>query len=207
VKLILKILTFICYLNTSYASGFSPVVSISVGIFDMSLTENTSSLEATDLSVTLDATEAVSANAAVTIFDINYEFLIYPKKSFFFNASVPLVSSDGSGIFIGSFGANFYLNSMATVFSFNEKGTNIVIIPKLRYYWGASTGIGYLVYNTVSAKKSDIFFSLGLHAGTVYNFKKAWGVRAEVGISKATGVATNGFSTRYLVGTTYSFGL
>ena len=206
-KFLLQILSFLFLINTSFASGFSPVISTSVGIFDISLTENTSTLEATDLTVSVDATEAVAASAAVTSFDVNYEFLIYPKKAFFVSATVPLSSSDGSGIFIGAIGANFYLNSMATVFSFNEKGTNIVITPKFRYYWGGSTGIGYVVYNTVSAKKSDVFFSLGLHAGAVYNFKKAWGVRAEAGVARATGVATSGFGIRYFLGTTYYFGL
>ncbi|MBT7610105.1 MAG: hypothetical protein HN576_10130 [Bacteriovoracaceae bacterium] len=143
--------------HSLYATGFSPVLSTSVGIFDLSITENTSTLESTDTTVEIENTEAVASKATVTSFEVNYEFLIYPRKAFYFIAMVPLLSQEGSGIFMGAFGANFYLNSMATVFSYNDKGTSIVITPKFRYYWGASTGIGYVVYNTISAKKSDVF--------------------------------------------------
>ena len=195
------------FINTAQGTGFSPVLNTSFGMFDLGLTENSSTLSSTDTTVVVEDSVATATNVAATSFEVNYEFVTYAKKSFFGRAIVPLVSPDGSGIFMGSIGANFYLNSMATVFSYNEKGTSITISPKFRYYWGGSTGIGYVIYNTVSAKKSDVFFDLGLHGGAVYNWKKGWGIRGEVGASRGTGVATSSFGIRYFVGAAYYFGI
>ncbi len=205
-----RLLTLFIFLPVFFArgAGFSPILNTSVGMFNLNLTENTSTLSSTDSTIEEEGTTAAEAiSSSVTAFEVNYEFLIYPKKSFFVTAIVPLVSQDGSGIFMGNVGVNFYLNTMSTVFSFNDKGTSIAITPKFRYYWGGSTGIGYVVYNTISAKKSDVFFNLGLHGGGVYNFKKSWGIRGEVGLGRGTGVATSSISLKFLVGATYYLGL
>ena len=153
-----------------------------MGMVNVSLTENSSTLQSTDDSVVVeDSDSATSTATSVISFEANYEFKNYADKSYFVKAIVPLLNSDGSGVFMGSIGINSYIGSLSSIFSFRDKGTQIYMVPKTRYYWGGSAGVGYVIYNTISAKKSDVFFDLGVHGGMVYNFSKRWGMRGELG--------------------------
>lgn len=80
------------------------------------------------------------------------------------------------------------------------------MVPKLRYYMGPAIGIGYVVYNTVSATKNDILLEIGGQAGAVYTLNPKWGLRAEMGGFKATGVLISSTIIKILLGTTYNLG-
>ncbi|MCO4793108.1 MAG: hypothetical protein KC493_05330 [Bacteriovoracaceae bacterium] len=206
-KSALIVIVFLLALTKVRANDFHPILNTSMGMVNISLTENTSTLTATDESVTVEEDAAAATAASVISFEVNYEFKNYADKSYFAKAVVPLMTADGSGVFMGSIGANFYIGSLSSIFSFKDKGTQIYMIPKTRYYWGASTGVGYVVYNTISAKKSDIFFDLGIHGGMVYNFSRKWGMRGELGAGRGTGIATSSFGIKIFLGTSYYIGL
>jgi len=203
--IILKcIFFFLLSASASFATErFSPTLNFSFGMVNLSVTENQSTLVATDTDVNVPETVAGVAAASVTSFELNYEFAQTQKRGFFGKAIVPLMSPDGSGVFQGNLGVNFYLNSLSTTFSVIEAGGQFRVKPKLRYYWGVSTGVGYLVYNTESAKKSDVFFDLSLHGGGGYTFSDRWGMRAELSVGRAVGSATTSIATKLLIGASY----
>lgn len=201
-----KILIFSLFIAPSicWGIGFHNVINTSLGLVNASINETIAPIESTDPTVSVPESEPAATSASVTSFELNYEFLQKTKRSFFIKSIVPLLSADGSGVFLGGVGVNFYLNPLSTVYSYETGGTTMIMMPKLKYYWGASTGIGYLVYNTESAKKSDVFFDLSLHAGGGYQFSRNWGMRGELSFGRGTGSATTSISTRVFVGASYS---
>lgn len=195
-----------CLLNHElYASSnsFHRNMNFSFGMVSATINENQSSLTSTDTDVDIAETEPASTAASVISFEFNYEFMQKSKRSFFAKGIVPLLSTDGSGVFMGGGGVNFYLNPLSTVFSVSDLGSSVIIIPKYRYYWGAGAGVGYLVYNTESAKKSDVFFDISLHGGGVYNFNKKWGGRGELSFGRSTGSATTSTLMKIFFGASY----
>ncbi len=174
--------------KAAFALDFHQHFSASIGMIHVSVTENVSTLTSTD---------------AVISMDLVYEFDNYTKKTYFIKVTAPLLAADGSGYFLGALGVNFYMNSLSGLFSFTDDGTNLILTPSMRYYWGIATGLGFLVYNTETAKKSDLIFDIQLHGGGILNFKKDWGLRGELGISKGTGVATSTMGIKIFMGINY----
>jgi len=173
-------------------------------MYNITVTENESALEATDTSIEIeDESETTSVAAAVTVFEFNYDFLQTESRGFFFKGVVPLVSAGGSSAFLGAAGMNWYFNGAPSVFSYNNLGSTVYLIPKFRYYAGGSLGVGYVIYDTESAKKSDIYFDLGFHGGVLYNFGRKWGMRAELGMGRGTGVTTNSMGMKVFIGSSY----
>lgn len=188
----------------SFADGYSPVLSTSFGMYSITLTENESAIESTDTTVTIEEDDgATSSAASVTVFEFNYDFLQTEDKGFFLKGVVPLVSSGGSSAFLGAGGMNWYFKGAPSVFSYNNLGSTVYLIPKFRFYVGGSLGVGYVVYDTESAKKSDIYFDLGFHGGVLYNFGKKWGMRGEVGMGRGTGVTTSSMGMKVFIGSSY----
>ena len=173
-------------------------------MYSISITESESALKSTDTTVEVDESDESTAEAAsVTVFEFNYDFFQTENRAFFFKGVVPLISSGGSSAFLGAAGANWFFNGAPSVFSYNNLGSTVYLIPKFRYYIGGSLGVGYLVYDTESAKKTDIYFDLGFHGGLMYNFGKRWGMRAEAGMGRGTGVTTNSMGMKVFVGSSY----
>ncbi|OFZ14261.1 MAG: hypothetical protein A2X86_05280 [Bdellovibrionales bacterium GWA2_49_15] len=185
-------------------SNYHQVVTTSLGMVSVNITENASTLSAAAGSTESNtASEAQSATASVISGDVTYEFLNYATKSYFIRAVAPLLSSDGAGFFLGGLGMNFYMNSLSSMFTFSDAGTSLTMNPTMRFYWGPSAGIGFVVYNTTTAKKSDLIFDIELHGGGVLNFKRDYGLRGEAGISRGTGVSSSTIGFKVFVGLSY----
>lgn len=185
-------------------AGFHDVINFSMGMISHSVTENESTLVQTDDSVQADeeATAAAASSVSAISFNLNWEFKTEQKKSYFVEAYVPMMTTGGAGVFLGGVGMNWYLNDLGSKYTYVQNGTELTIIPTFKYYWGASTGVGYVVYNTESAKKSDVFFDLGIRGGGVYGFSSNKGIKLELGASRATGVATTGIKINFFLGLT-----
>jgi hypothetical protein len=186
------------------ADDFSNVLSASLGMVSVSLAENSSSLQK-DSTTTTTTTEAEDTSSSISTLslDINYEFKNYAQRSYFVKLVLPTVAAAGSGYFVGALGINYYISGLSAPFLFLREGTSLTMLPKLRYFWGAHLGIGYLVYSTNLSKKSDLNFEIGLHAGASYNFSNSWGMKGEASVGKGTGVATSSMVMRFFVGATY----
>lgn len=202
-KLILISLFTIASVNAS--AGFDWSLNSSLGLMTVNLAENESALEQTDTSVQAgDEEEVANATLGVVSFDLVLEVPQTEKYSYLFKAIVPLVTSDGTGVFLGGVGFNYYFNGMSGRYSMNINGNEISIAPKFRYYAGGLLGVGNVVYNTESAKKSDVFFDLGVHGGMAYSLSKKWGLRGEVGAARGTGVATSNINIKTFFGMSYN---
>lgn len=198
----LILLTFSFWATSTVAkTGYYDSMSLSFGMVNHSVTENESTLAKTDNTET-SATEAKEAAKAVSAISLNanYEFLPTQKRTYFLQANVPMLTTGGAGVFLLGGGVNWYLSDLATKYSYESHGSTIEIVPQLKYYWGFNTGIGYLVYNTESSKKTDLFFDLGLHGGGAYAFSPARSLKMELGLARSTGVATTGFKINIFFG-------
>lgn len=205
-KVILFLLTtFFFSFNSLANNGFKGITNYSIGMVSVGVTENESTLVQTDTDVEESGTkEAASTSASAISFNASYEFSFKQKRSYFVKGTVPMMTSDGSGLFLGGIGFNWYLNDLGSIYVLNMNGNEIRMIPKFRYWWGASTGVGYLVYNTENAKKSDVIFDLAVHAGAGYSFSEKWGMRGEAIVGRGTGVATSTMNIRIFFGAVYS---
>lgn len=201
----LNFLFLFSILNVAYAQGYHDMVSYNIGMVNLSVTENESSIKQTDTSVQTSETTSKASSSAVSAisFQLNWEFKTYSQLAYFTKLSVPLMSGQGTGVFGGDIGFNMYLNPLGAKYSYVQNGTTLVIVPKFKYYWGAFGGSGYVVYNTESARKSDVFFNLGVHGGLVYGFDEKWGLKSEIAFSRTTGVATTGIMMNLFLGASY----
>lgn len=183
---------------------YSNVLTYNFGMANASVTENEAGIEQTDDSVQVEELEGAGSSAVSSMsFQLTYEFMHDGRISYFTKITAPLMSGAGTGIFAGSFGFNSYLNDLGTKYTYDLNGNKVVLVPTMRYYWGASGGIGYLVYATESALKSDVFFDLSLHGGGSYSFGENWGLKGELAASRTTGVATTGIKIEFFLGATY----
>ncbi len=196
-KLFILLILF-THLQLSMASVFKPMLSLGLGIINNSITENDSGVA----SSSGGPSSAASSNLA---FDAVYEFKTYAKKSYFLKAVTPLITSGQNGYFLVGLGINFYFSSLASLFTFEDDGTSIEVGPRMRYYWGPSIGLGYIIYTTETAKKSDVSLDLGAHVGGIYNMNRSWGLRGEFGVSRGTGVNTSSMNMKLFLGANFYF--
>jgi hypothetical protein len=199
------IVLFSFLIGDAYAN-FAQSINTSLGMTSYTLAENPSNIKATDDTVTDVEESPSSAAVSATSFEFNWEFKNYADKSYFVKAIVPLVAGATGSVFLGGFGGNFFFNSLSSVFFYSENGNKMTMVPKFRSYWGFGTGIGYVVYSTESAKKADVFFDLGLHLGASYSMSEKWGLRAEAGFARGTGIETTSTGIKIFFGTTYFLG-
>ena len=193
------VLLFLVFLTvpSKGANFFHQMLTANFGMVNFNLTENASNLTGEDQE---GVSTGGTASSSVFSFDLLYEFQNYPTHSLYAKATGPLLSSDNSGYFLGAVGANLYFNSLSSLFTFSDLGTRLNIMPSFRYYIGGGFGLGFLVYNLDTAKKSDVVFDIDIHAGLCYAFGNSWGIRAEVGASRGTGIATSSYVFKALVG-------
>ncbi len=188
-----------------YASTTSLLenVTASMGMVSVSISENESSLESTDDISNDETTESEISPITPISLELQYNFQNYLNKSVYLKTIFPLVTEDGSGYYLGAIGLNYYLNSQSSIFSFKDEGTTLRLSHKTRYYLGGYLGAGYLIYNTTSAKKSDLMLDITGLGGLSYSLKKDWSLFGEIGASRLTGINTSGFGMKVFFGGTF----
>jgi len=201
------LILFIIFLMAPKSWGranFHSVLSYNFGISNVSVTENEASIETTDDTVDIEDTGGSSSSSVSAMsFQLSWEFGHDGAMAYFTDIQAPILGGSGSAVYNSKIGFNMYLNDLGSKFTMNQGGTTVVIIPTIKYYWGASVGGGYLVYLTESEKKGDIYFGIGLHGGLVYSIGDTWGIKFEAGISRTTGIETSGMKMDVLIGATY----
>jgi hypothetical protein len=186
------------------AEAYSSILNLGFGMAAISATENDTGLVQTDSSVASTSTgDQYAASTSVIALDATYEFSHNGKYSYLVRGLVPLLTSNGASIFLGSFGFNWYLNDLGTKYSVNIDSSSITMVPTLSYYIGGAGGVGYHVYNTESAQFSDTYFDLSFHGGVNYKLKKNFGLSGKGTASRVTGVATTGISYSVSMGLFY----
>jgi hypothetical protein len=193
--------------NFAQAENTIPsVLTLSIGSISASIAENQDTTTASDGTTSSTTTDPYSGKASSMPIDIAYEYFPNLKRSYFLRGTGPLLASTPDRYFSTMAGANFYFGQVGTLAIVKDFNFEMKVVPKLRYYIGPAIGIGYVVYNTVSATKNDILLEIGGQAGAVYTLNPKWGLRAEMGGSKATGVLISSTIIKILLGTTYNLG-
>jgi hypothetical protein len=188
------------YMNSILAE-FSNEVSFATGMISSSFSENPSSFEST--STLNEADQPAAGGVSQIALDATYSFWHQKQRSFYTRAIVPILPSGGGGYFFGAIGANYFIKSTSSMYTYKINNVEVYSVPELRYYWGIQLGVGYLIYTTETAEKSDIFFELELHGGLRYSFNRKYGLIAEVGIGRGTGVATTTMNMKITFGLNY----
>lgn len=200
-------LLILVYLTKSWAAGvgggFNPILGVSLGMVNVSLTENVTDLKGTSTSTTTTKAAPESTNVAATSIELTYDFMNFATKSVFGRFVAPVISQNGTGLFLLSSGVNFFFNDMSSIFNYSDSDARLKVTPMMRYYLGFSVGAGFLVYTTSSAKKSDVGLDVGAHAGGSYNVSQKMAIKLELGMSKGFGVATSSMNMKIFVGAIY----
>lgn len=196
------IIIFTALLASLYTkAGYDSSLHYSMGLVNVNVTENASSIKSTDSSVpgSGDA-EVASATVSGISGSVSYEEVISHEYTWTRKLVFPLVSSDRSSVYAGLVGFNWYLNGVSSRYIIRLGGSEVKLTPKLRYYIGGSAGLGYVVYNTDSATKNDLFVDLGGHAGGMYTINDRWALVGEFGIGRGTGPIESNINMKILFG-------
>lgn len=205
-KIFLNIIFCVFSFNLQAKSLYSPTLNFSLGVYNMTVDESESTLQATDSTVIVPDEEIFTGlDVSAISLEVSYESFLSSRNSLLVSGGIPFSSEDGVGKYYLSVGTNYYINPVGSVLSFSDLRSQIVTIPTFKYYIGANLSVGYLIYNTVSAKKSDVVLDVGFSAGAVYNISKDWGIGGEVKILRGIGVATSSTTFSGMVGVTYNF--
>lgn len=176
--------------------------SASIGMVNISFAESDSTLAGDE-----DEEDAPpgSGSASVMSMELSYHVPTSLKKEFFFRTLIPFQPTTGNALILGGAGMNYFINGQSSAVQTDNEDIEIRIMPKFRYYVGGQISFGYLVYNTETAKKSDILMELGAQGGAIYAWNEHWGIKGEAGFGRGIGtkVATTGI--RIMLGTTYTF--
>lgn len=192
----------------SYAHGETQIpsqISFSLGSISGGFTENPDNLTSTD--GTKSKTTPYSGSASSMPLDMNFEYFPNLKRSYFVEASAPIVGATPDRYYSLSGGANFYFTQLGAETKVRDFNFEMKIVPKLRYYLGPGLGVGYFIYNTKSATKSDLLFEVGGKGGVIYTMNPKWGIKAELGATRAIGTLVSATVVKILFGTTYNLGM
>lgn len=185
-------------------SSIPSQLNIHIGSISTNYAENEDTLKASDGSTTATKTAPYTGTASSMPFAIAYEYFPSLTKSYFFRAAGPVMGSTPDRYYSGSVGMNFYFGQIASQTIVKDLNFEMKVMPKFRYYAGPALGLGYLVYNTKSATKTDILFELGGQGGVLYSLGPKWAISAELGAARAIGSLTSATVIKILIGTSYT---
>jgi hypothetical protein len=195
-KVLILLLTFTS-LHAFASQGFSDEITLSLGMANVSYAEKESSLEGENKS------EAASGSVSSLSGNFHWKFKSQEKKSYYVSATFPFMGGDGSSYFSVGGGIEFYLTPLGSRVGMQNQGTTVKFSPKLTYYWGVEAGLGYLVYLTETAKKTDMLFDIGLGGGGHYAINDSWVLKGQLGMTMGTGVNTSATAMKIFVGLTF----
>jgi hypothetical protein len=207
IKLVLKsmdmkrlFIFFLLICSNVYASFEVAQVNFGIGMINSSFTENPSGLKPSAGT----KPEVVASGAVSTISGfIDYEKFLNSKISIVGKTTFPLIpASTGSYMHVGG-AMNYYFSPIASSATFSSKDLKISFNPSWRYYAGGGLGGAYLIYNTLSAQKTDTQIELFGQAGAIYNQSERWGYRAEFIMARGVGFNTSSMTMKILFGLCY----
>ena len=196
------IFSLIIFLGFSAGTHASEIIekelSYNVGLVNASYAESQSTLTGKNI------TEAASGSVSSISGQIAYKFKPGLERSYYFSGTFPLLPNPTGSYFGGHFGSEFYFGSSSgSKVSYNNSGTSIKLKPKNLYFWGIEGGIGYLIYVTETAKKTDILLDIGANLGMLFTLSDKWRLRSVIGFTRGTGVATTTMEMKAFFGLSY----
>lgn len=197
--IIFSFIIFIGLFAKAYANEtIAKELSYNIGMVNASYAESESTL--TGKNVTEAASGAVSSISG----QISYKFAPGLERSYYFSGTFPLMANPTGSYFGAHFGSEFYFGtSSGSKVSYNNSGTSIKLKPKNLYFWGLEGGLGYLIYNTETAKKTDLLLDIGANLGILYTLSEKWRLRGILGFTRGTGVTTTTMEMKAFFGVSY----
>ncbi len=178
----------------AWGSFESNQLAISGGLFSTSFAETTN----------LDPTSTPSSGSVGTLSaGIEFEHFFSDSRSFVMGIQLPALPSNQS-FQAGFMGFNFWVVGMGSAGSFIGEGASVRFKPGFRVSVGPIIGLGYLVYSTQSARKSDVGALFGADVAASLSFGERMGCRLGGSFFKTTGIATSGFGYRGGLAFTYT---
>lgn len=196
------IIILLCIFSFKTRASFDMAqINFGMGMINTSFTESPSGLPPKPGA----KPEVVGSGAVSTISGFfEYEKFISPKLSILAKSAFPLLpAATGSYMYVGG-AMNYYFTPIGTPATFSSKEARITFSPSWRYYAGGGVGGAYLIYNTLTAKKTDTQIELFGQAGAIYNQSKDWGYRAEFSMARGVGFNTSSMGMKILFGLSYS---
>lgn len=194
---LLRILLLSFFISSVSEAGFNlNQFTVGAGMTNITFKENASTLTRENGTTA----SAYSGKSSVLPVFLQYEMFRDEKSSYYVQAILPLLTTSKDSYTNAGAGMNFYYKSLSSVGNFSDSSVTLVIKPVWRYYWGLDLGLGYLVYNTLTAKKSDILAEIGPHAGVIYTVNDDYTVKLEASFARALGVQTNASVTKLMIG-------
>jgi hypothetical protein len=198
-SIIFSFIVILGLISTSFAGEvIDKEISYNIGLVNASYAEAQSTLTGKNV------TEAASGSVSSISGQISYKFAPGLERSYYFSGTFPLLPSPTGSYFGAHFGAEFYFGSSSgSKVNFSHSGTSIKLKPKNLYFWSLEGGLGYLIYNTETAKKTDMLLDIGANLGMLYTMSEKWRLRGTVGMTRGTGVATTTMEMKAFFGVTY----
>ena len=190
---------YFMYMMQANAKESMPVeLSASIGLVNVSYSESESKLAGmTNIS------EAQSGRVSALSANFNYKIFPSYNSSWFLSGIVPFLSSSGDAFFSLGGGYEYYFSTLGNKTIVEDSGTSLKMSPKFHFFVGGELDIGYLVYTTEEAQKTDVLFEIGFTGGAVYAWKKDWAIRSQLSVAKGVGVATSTIGIKVFIGGTY----
>ncbi len=162
-----------------------------MGMANVSFTENEGSQEGPNKQ------EAASGSVAGISGQIHYRFKTTGRIGWYTQATFPLMAGEGTYL-SGGGGLEYYWGTPARSV-LKDLTTSFTITPTTRYFANLGVNLGYIAYNTETAKKNDTLIEVEIGGGVSHKFKK-WTLRAQAGMARGTGIVTNTMGMKAMVG-------
>lgn len=173
-------------------------MTYSVGLVNTSYAESETGLTGENVQ------EAASGSVSSISGQIQYKFAPGFDKSYFLTGTFPLLPGATGSYFGGHVGVEFYFGEkIGSKVSLNNSGTTIKVKPRNVFFWGLEGGLGYLVYVTETAKKTDLLLDIGGFVGGTYIMSDKWRIRGQLGVTRGTGVNTTTMEMKAFFGLSY----
>lgn len=143
---------------------------------------------------------AQSGSASILSLNLTRQIPFDSNQSVFIRGMTPAFTGE-SRLFLAGGGYSYFFGD--TIISDTEITLGegkITVQPGFRYYVGVQSDVGYLFYTSETARKTDLVFELGGHAGALYRWRDKMDIHAQVEFSQGIGSVANTTNLRYFLG-------
>lgn len=163
-----------------------------LGMANVSFSESQSTLQGPNQTIPF------SGSISNIVGQLHYRFLTEGRKAFYTQFTFPLMASTGSYL-SGGAGMEYYWGQASARSTLTDANSSLMISPITRYFALFQLNMGYISYNTLTAKKNDTLVEIELGGGLSRQFSK-WTLRAQASMARGVGVTTNTMGMKVLLG-------
>ena len=166
--------------------------SLMTGMTNISFTESQAALSGPN-----QQTPASGSVAGISGM-LHYRFRTDDRKAWYSQFTFPLMASQGTYL-SGGAGMEYYWGQAPARIVLSDATTSFTLSPVTRFFALGGINLGYLAYLTPTAKKNDTMLELEVGGGMSRRFSR-FTLRAQAGIARGVGVATNTMGMKAMLG-------